>query len=329
MMADSWWDRVKDYAYRHAPGPVREWVDDSRAVARIRADMAERAEREQAFGEMENSKRWPHWNAGEPASHPDRDLALLREAHDAMRASELNPSNADLRQASLVMQERITHDAKAMEMMGDIPWGHRQGEGIFVDVDGSSDKLVYLKSAAIADVLRAHGMEISLQTAARQGVADWAIAQIQAQQARADENLSLFRGAVAGKTWAQEYAQGTGMAEPDWKAVDIEAAMAKHIYAQQEREEAFRKDHGFRDRDDAKGAPGMREGRDEELLRKYAEAIRRPGEIEIIPPTPKPTESVQYVEERRFHDKHNPAAREPIDLNRVRDERQRSWNWDR
>lgn len=38
MMADNMWDRVKDFAYRHAPEAVRERIDDNRAIARLEAE---------------------------------------------------------------------------------------------------------------------------------------------------------------------------------------------------------------------------------------------------------------------------------------------------
>ena len=42
-MADSLWDKVKDFTYNHAPEAVRERIDDNRAIARLEASMAESA----------------------------------------------------------------------------------------------------------------------------------------------------------------------------------------------------------------------------------------------------------------------------------------------
>jgi hypothetical protein len=77
-MADSLWDRVKDFAFKHSPEWLQGRVDENAPVYRAQdarneaavsaaiARMADETEREQALGEMSNTRRWPHWDAGTP-----------------------------------------------------------------------------------------------------------------------------------------------------------------------------------------------------------------------------------------------------------------------
>jgi hypothetical protein len=106
-MADTLWDQVKDFAYRHAPEPVRNWLDDRAAVARVteslKQDLVQSGEWLRAPGDRTvPEEKWNSYKRYLDDTFKRKDMEAAREDHQ--RRVGATPDSEAQRQGNLWQQ---------------------------------------------------------------------------------------------------------------------------------------------------------------------------------------------------------------------------------
>jgi hypothetical protein len=108
-MADTLWDRAKDFAYRHAPEWVQQRVDDNRAIARVteslKQDLAKSGEWQKAPGDRTvPEEAWRSYERFLDDRFKGQGLEAAWEAHKkriGTRTEPAGPAQGDLWQQAL------------------------------------------------------------------------------------------------------------------------------------------------------------------------------------------------------------------------------------
>lgn len=317
----SWWDNVKDFAYRHAPERVQGWLDERAMVrdateeyalyeARVKSGFyneplaGDTSEREHALGAIENSRVWPHWNAGvdpvakyvSDAGQPPR-TARGWMANDQNQAAE-NRRAGDLFAARSYLARARTDRVALTDASPLVP----------AELHAPSPTetgVVYLEPESSTRLYRVGPLPVD----ASKTVPGW----LRDYEEKTGIGSNLGRWFTADEARAETFRQD----HPAWPMVHVD--VPSHLASQ------WRADANptlLRYTDHPKLDHFVPRAVANTATRTFSERLTIP-----TPPGHNPTQTVDYVETHRYHDKHFRQA--PIVRSPEPDSRQHSWGWER
>lgn len=276
------WDRFKDFVYRHMPERVRRELDIMAATYRIDTKMAESARRDDQP------------TVGGPL--PPREDTALAVSLDApttgiprYKAPDYSPpasrgeAAAALEEAAMErsLASRYEPGSDGREQFADrarnlLDHARNLREGYQIPDYQQESMAQYRKDndagVSLGDAWDSHGKRV-----------DTHVAEQHVREYLTERGIGF--GDLPGKQ-LDEY-----IARTNPKLYDEVLAVTGREQRPPSWGEEYQKGTGM--------------GRDAEILHLYTAAIRKPGAVEIPPPPLKPTESRDYVETERYHDKHH------------------------